>query len=162
MPYKRPSAWSESVPGSIPISPISSPSLDPPPGSNGLGRWMAWHLGAVLMRLDQLEGRDTEMIEWQRQQDRTAIHHGERLAVAESRIDRIEESKTAPPAPARVGWKDRLEAVKAISTALMWIAGPLIILAHQMGWIDGQTAAAVKAALGAAGGGSISPGEHGP
>lgn len=118
---------------------------------------MVADLARRVMHLEEMKGSTLDVT---RENGRQLDHLTEMVA-------RLEERSRATPSPVPSSpdaqtWKERFEFVKALATALLWLAGPLIILAHQMGWIDGQTAAAVKAALGVAGGSQGSSGEHGP
>jgi hypothetical protein len=94
-----------------------------------------------------------------RDNTRETVHRLDRLTEMVARIDERTLPRSVPPAESR-SWRDRLEMIKAFGTAVMWVAGPLLLLLHHLGWIDATTVTALKAALGAAQG--TPGGEHGP
>ena len=143
--------------------PIGS-TLDPPPGSNGLGRWVSAHLAAMSAHLDHLREHHAEtrreMIEWQRAQDSTAAGQALAIATTQSRVaamedrqSRIEATRIAQPVPAPpekpVSLKDRIEHVKAIGAGLLWLAAAALGVINALDLLEPETIARLKNALAA-------------
>lgn len=117
--------------------------------------WMSMTMTDLARRVMHLE----DVKEETRDNTRETVHRLDRLTEMVARIDERTMARPAPHAEVK-SWRDRLEMIKAVGTAAMWVAGPLLLLLHHLGWIDATTVTALKAALGAAQG--TPGGEHGP
>lgn len=135
-----------------------TPTPTSPTGSNlWLDEWRHW-MGMTVADLARRVMHLEDIKEETRDNTRETVHRLDRLTEMVARIDERTLPRSVPPAEPK-SWRDRFEMIKAVGTAVMWVAGPLLLLLHQLGWIDETTVTALKAALGAAQG--TPGGEHG-
>lgn len=154
--------------------PSGTPTPTSPTGSSPwLDEWRHWmgmtvaDLANRVMRLEEVEEETRDITQENgRRIDRMERENGRRLDRLIEMVARLDERTLTRPAPHAEfapprSWRDRLEMIKAVGTAAMWVAGPILILLHHLGWIDATTVSALKAALGAVQG-PPGGGEHGP
>lgn len=123
----------------IPTSPIYSP--EPPPGSNGLGRWVAQQVGSILAHIHTLQAGH----------DRQAEH----LMDLRDRITMLEAHEEAHHHPSL---KEKAEELRAVGVMLVWLAAGVLGLLNALSIADPERLKKVIAALSALATGS--PASH--
>ncbi len=128
--------------------PTYSRPLEPPPGSNGLGRWAAAQIGALTAHVEHLSARQDDLTDWSREQDSTLMRHAAELAALNARS----QQPASKPEKA-LTLREKIDDWKAIGSAALWLVAAGLTAASALRALDQPFLARLQAAVAAFGGG---------